>query len=87
MTLRAIATYPTEKMVRTTVAIAKPAGVPSPLPNPTEIGVLKSIAEIGADPVTVRKSTPQIPIAPPCSLWTSSRDETSTLSTTGSMPS
>ncbi len=74
-------------MVSTTVAIMNPAGVPMPFPKPTEIGVLKSIAEIGAEPVTVRKSTPQRPIAPPCSLWTSSRDATSTLSITGSMPS
>ena len=48
-----------------TVANAKPAGVPMPFPYPTESGVLKSIAEIGAEPVTVRKSTPKRPTAPP----------------------
>ena len=58
VTLRAMATYPTEKIARMTVAKAKPAGVPMPLPYPTESGVLKSIAEIGAAPVTVRKRTP-----------------------------
>src|SRR5919109_86390 len=48
-----------------------------PFPKPTEIGVLNSIAEIGAAPVTVRKRTPQIPIALPCRRWTSSRAVTS----------
>src|SRR5579864_353206 len=64
-----------------------PAGVPMPLPNPTEIGVLKSMAEIGADPVTVRNRTPISPTDLPLSLWMSSRWATSMLSTTGSMPS
>ena len=32
VTFRDIATYPTEKIVRTTVAKANPAGVPMPLP-------------------------------------------------------
>ena len=73
-------TYPTEKMARMTVANAKPAGVPMPLPYPTDSGVLKSIAEIGAAPVTVRKRTPARPTAPPCNFCTSSRSETSTLS-------
>ena len=59
-------TYPTEKMARMTVANAKPAGVPMPFPYPTDSGVLKSIAEIGAAPVTVRKRTPARPTAPPC---------------------
>src|SRR5438270_2471917 len=58
-----------------------------PLPNPTEMGVLKSMAEIGAAPVTVRNSTPARPTAPGFSLKTSARCETSTLSTTGSIPS
>src|SRR2546429_9315783 len=58
-----------------------------PLPKPTAIGVLNSIAEIGAAPVTVRNSTPMRPTDPPLSLWTSSRLATSTLSATGSMPS
>ena len=55
MTLRAIAASPTEKIARITVAKTNPAGVPMPLPKPTESGVLKSIAEIGADPVTVEE--------------------------------
>src|SRR5712692_11181247 len=66
-----------EKIVSTTVAKRKPAGVPMPLPKPTEIGVLKSIAEIGADPVTVRKSTPSSPTACLWRKWTSVRVETS----------
>src|ERR1700757_728234 len=56
------------------------AGAPSPLPNPTASGVLNSIAEIGADPVTVRNSTPARPTACFLSLWTSSRPDMSTLS-------
>src|SRR5438132_2349239 len=48
-----------------------------PFPKPTEIGVLKSIAEIGADPVTVRKSTPISPTAFLWRKWTSVRVETS----------
>ncbi len=64
-----------------------PAGAPMPWPYPTAIGVLNNIAEIGADPVSVRNSTPTRPTAPPLSFWTSARSLTSTLSTTGSMPS
>ncbi len=40
--------YPTEKITRMTAANMKPAGVPRPLPKPTEMGVLNNIAEIGA---------------------------------------
>src|SRR5439155_3242802 len=69
--------YPTEKIVRMTVAKRKPAGVPTPFPNPTEIGVLKSMAEIGAAPVTVRNRTPISPIAFLWRKWTSVRVETS----------
>src|SRR5258707_6151652 len=67
-------------MVSTTVANRNAAGAPTPSPEPTTIGVLNSIAEIGADPVTVRKSTPARPTAPFLSLWTSSRPEMSRLS-------
>src|SRR5258707_1234146 len=67
-------------MVSTTVANRNAAGAPTPSPEPTTIGVLNSIAEIGAEPVTVRKSTPARPTAPFLSLWTSSRPEMSTLS-------
>src|SRR6476646_5434419 len=67
-------------MVSTMAANPKPAGVPTPLPKPTEIGVLNSIAEIGAAPVTVRNSTPPRPIAFLRSLATSSRCEMSLLS-------
>ncbi len=59
----------------------KPAGVPMPLPNPTAMGVLNSMAEIGAEPVTVRNSTPKRPTACLRSLGTSSRCEISRLST------
>jgi hypothetical protein len=52
-----MATYPTLNTVSTTVAKMKPAGAPMPFPKPTAIGVLNSIAEIGAEPVTVRNST------------------------------
>jgi hypothetical protein len=78
--LRDIATYPTEKMVRMMVANRKAAGVPRPLPKPTASGVLKSIAEIGAEPVTVRKRTPQIPTACLRSCGTSALCETSKIS-------
>src|SRR5579862_4850126 len=44
------------------------------------IGVLNSMAEIGAEPVTVRNSTPSMPTAFLRSLGTSARCETSTLS-------
>src|SRR6266567_7563998 len=64
-----------------TAANMNPAGVPMPLPKPTEMGVLNSIAEIGAAPVTVRKSTPNSPIAFLRSLGTSVRCEMSMLST------
>src|SRR5437764_6692924 len=64
-------------MVSTIVATRNPAGVPRPLPNPTEIGVLKSMAEIGAAPVTVRNRTPISPIAFLWRKWTSVRVETS----------
>src|SRR5258708_11981928 len=67
-------------MVSTTVAKRNAAGAPTPSPEPTTIGVLNSIAEIGADPVTVRKSTPARPTAPFLSLGTSSRPEMSKLS-------
>src|ERR1700733_14212481 len=56
------------------------AGAPTPLPKPTTIGVLNSMAEIGAEPVTVRNSTPSRPTAFLRSLGTSSRCETSRLS-------
>ena len=79
MTLRDIATYPTEKMVRITVAKRNAAGAPRPLPKPTTSGVLKSIAEMGADPVTVRNSTPASPTACLRSIGTS-RCETSNTS-------
>jgi hypothetical protein len=46
-----------------TVAIQKPAGAPIPLPKPTAIGVLKSMALIGAALVTARKRTPNRPTA------------------------
>src|SRR5207249_2555675 len=68
---------PTEKIVKMTVAKRNPAGVPIPFPKPTEIGVLNSIAEIGAAPVTVRKSTPSKPTAPLWRWCTSVRVETS----------
>src|SRR5258708_25086186 len=45
------------------------------------IGVLNIMAEIGAEPVTVRNSTPSKPTACLRSLGTSSRWETSRLST------
>src|SRR5258708_31802149 len=67
-------------MVSTTVAKRNAAGAPTPSPLPTTIGVLNSIAEIGADPVTVRKSTPARPTAPFLSLGTSSRPEMSKVS-------
>src|SRR5262245_61693165 len=67
-------------MVSTTVAKRNAAGAPMPLPYPTTIGVLNSIAEIGADPVTVKNSTPARPTACFLSLGTSSRAEMSTLS-------
>ena len=54
----AIATYPTENTTSTIVANMKAAGAPTPWPKPTTIGVLNSIAEIGAEPVTVKNSTP-----------------------------
>src|SRR5215472_4725198 len=58
------------------------AGAPTPFPNPTMIGVLNSMAEIGADPVTVRNSTPPSPTACLRSLATSLRFETSKSSAT-----
>src|ERR1700686_4872749 len=64
-------------MSRTTVATRNAAGVPIPLPKPTAIGTLKSMAEIGAAPVTVRNSTPHRPTALPCSLSRSGRAVTS----------
>ena len=45
--------------------------------TPTMIGVLNSMAEIGADPVTVKNSTPPSPTACLRSLATSLRWETS----------
>ena len=66
-----MATYPTENTTSTIVANMKAAGAPTPWPKPTTIGVLNSMAEIGADPVTVRNRTPPSPIAPLRSLATS----------------
>src|ERR1022692_3421199 len=63
-----------------TAATMNPAGVPMPLLNPTAMGVLNIIAEIGAAPVTVRKSTPNRPTAFLRSFWTSWRLLTSMLS-------
>src|SRR6266545_5443439 len=62
------------------------AGAPTPWPYPTMIGVLNSIAEIGADPVTVRNSTPPRPTAPLRSLGTSARWEMSKDSSIPSIP-
>src|SRR5215831_15537673 len=59
------------------VANRNAPGAPAPWPYPTTIGVLKSMAEIGAAPVTVRNSTPPSPTACLRSLATSSRSETS----------
>src|SRR5215471_7735987 len=71
-------------MTRTMDAKMNAAGAPTPFPNPTMIGVLNSMAEIGADPVTVRNSTPPSPTACLRSLATSLRWETSKSS--GAMP-
>src|SRR6516225_280012 len=79
-----MATQPTENTARTMAAKMNAAGAPTPFPNPTMIGVLKSMAEIGADPVTVRNSTPPSPTACLRSLATSLRWETSKSS--GAMP-
>src|SRR3954468_20641563 len=46
------------------VANKKPAGAPSPLPNPTAIGTLPVIAVIGAALATAMKMTATTPIAP-----------------------
>ena len=46
------------------VANRKPAGAPSPLPNPTAIGTLPVIAVIGAALATAMKMTATIPIEP-----------------------
>ena len=73
----AIATYPTENTTSTIVANMNAAGAPTPWPYPTTMGVLNSMAEIGAAPVTVRNRTPPSPIAPLRSLATSWRCETS----------
>src|SRR4029077_15011460 len=62
------------------------AGAPTPCPNPTTIGVLNSMAEIGAEPVTVRNRTPPSPTAPLRSLATSLRWETSKSSGTAAAP-
>jgi hypothetical protein len=64
VTWRAIATYPTAKMLRTTVATRNPAGVPMPLPNPTEIGVLPVIAVIGAALAVAMNRTARRPTDP-----------------------
>jgi hypothetical protein len=45
--------------------------------NPTAIGVLNSMAEIGAEPVTVTNRTPPSPTAPLRSFATPARWETS----------
>ena len=76
-------------MVRTIVAKMKPAGAPIPFPNPTASGVLKSIAEIGADPVTVRNSTPSETDRAAVQLVhiVSLRDVHALAVTTGSIPS
>src|SRR5215218_8550490 len=55
--------YPTEKIVRITVANRNAAGVYSPVPKPVANGTLNSIAEIGAAPVTATKITPMRPTA------------------------
>src|SRR3979409_2590572 len=67
-------------MVRMRVAKRKAAGAPMPLPKPTTSGVLKSMAEIGAEPVTVRKRTPGRPMAFRRRVATSPRFETSKIS-------
>ncbi len=51
-------------MVSTIVANRKPAGAPSPLPNPTAIGTLPVIAVIGAALATAMKMTATMPMAP-----------------------
>jgi hypothetical protein len=48
-----------------------------PLPKPTAIGTLNSMAEIGAAPVTVRNSTPMRPTALACNKSTFLTVETS----------
>ncbi len=68
------------------VANMNAEGAPTPCPNPTTIGVLNSMAEMGADPVTVRNRTPPIPTAPLRSLATSLRWETSKSSGTTAAP-
>src|SRR3979490_1167446 len=46
------------------VANRKPAGAPSPLPNPTAIGTLPVIAVIGAALATAIKNTALMPMRP-----------------------
>src|SRR5882757_1874391 len=46
------------------VANRKPAGAPSPLPNPTAMGTLPVMAVIGAALATAMKMTATMPIAP-----------------------
>src|SRR5215218_10257555 len=58
-----MATYPTAKMVKTTVAKIYPAGAPVPLPNPTATGTLPVIAVIGAAVATAMKMTSKRPTA------------------------
>src|SRR5260370_28328759 len=60
----ALATEPTGNSVAAIVAKRKPAGAPSPLPNPTAIGTLPVIAVIGAALATAIKMTATMPMAP-----------------------
>ena len=60
--LRAIWTYPTEKMVRTIVAKKKAAGAYFSFPAPTTNGKLNMKTDSGAEPVTQRKRTRRRPI-------------------------
>src|SRR5215212_8122800 len=58
-----MATYPTAKMVKTTVAKIYPAGAPVPLPNPTATGTLPVIAVIGAAVATAMNMASKSPTA------------------------
>jgi hypothetical protein len=67
----AIAVYPTEKMLSTTVANRYAAGTPVPVPKPTTMGTLPVIAVIGAAFATAMKRTANRPIEPDLRRWTS----------------
>ena len=68
--LRAIWTYPTEKMVRTIVAKKNAAGAYFSFPAPTANGKLNMKTDSGAEPVMQRKRTRSRPTEPARSFST-----------------